>query len=215
MAAVLCLDFDDAVLSNDITAAILERFAGLEAGSPLPGTEAERIHTLRAAVSRIEAPRADLVAFVREKACVRDGFVDLVRWCNEHGWAPMVVTHAFDLAVGAVLRDPGLDRVAVHAGRMRFAYRWRLTYLSPRGVEVQDGFQLSYVAAMRQAGDFVAMVCGPATSPEAATAASVAFVPPPRPSPGRHAREWRDFTDIVAFLEGDARRETEEDTTAG
>lgn len=207
MAAVLCLDFDDAVLSNDITAAILERFAGVEAGSPLPGTEAERIHTLRAAVSRIEAPRADLVAFVREKARVRDGFVDLVRWCYAHGWAPMVVTHAFDLAVGAVFHDPGLDHVAVHAGRMRFAYRWRLTYLSPRGVELQDGFQLSYVAAMRQAGDFVAMVCGPGTSSDAAAAARIAFVPPPVPADAPHIRPWQSFADVTGFLERERERQ--------
>ena len=45
-----------------------------------------------------------------------------------------------------------------HCGRTRQVYRWRLTYASPRGVELEEGFLLSYAAALRDAGDLVVYV---------------------------------------------------------
>ncbi|KAA0234227.1 hypothetical protein EDM76_08930 [bacterium] len=207
VAAILCLDFDHVVLTNSITESLLERFAGGIPGGLQLRAEGERIRVLAAAFARIEAPRDELLAFVLENARPREGLLDLVRWCSERGWTPLIVTHAFDLAVGAVLRDLGLDRVAFHAGRARFAYRWRLSYLSPRGVELQDGFQLSYVAALRQAGDLVAMVGGPGTSSDAAAAASIAFVPPPVPADAPHIRPWQSFADVTGFLERERERQ--------
>jgi len=94
--------------------------------------------------------------------------------------------------------------VARHAGRTRFAYRWRVNYYSPRGVEVQDGFQLSYITAFRSAGDSVALVGGPTTSAAAAVQANVVFARNDlreRLGEGRpDVRGWNSFRDIVAVL---------------
>lgn len=207
MASVLCLDFDNVIVEQDLTALVLERFApGEPEESHAPG-EGARIRALQSAFARVEASPEELLAFVREMARPRDGLDALYDWCRDHDWMPVIVSHGFGFAVGAVLHDLGLDRVPFHAGRARFAYRWRLSYLSPRGVELQDGFQLSYVSSLRQAGDFVAMVGGPHTSTQAVKAANVAFVPdlgaasPASGAPRRY--EWRTFSDVLVVLDRD------------
>jgi 2-hydroxy-3-keto-5-methylthiopentenyl-1-phosphate phosphatase len=178
VANVLCLDFDDTVVLDNTARQLFERFA---APGWLDAQDAYRAGRLTveqfnsAALAEIEAPLADLQAFVRESARVRDGFPDLIDWAHWHGWLVLVVSNGFDLYVNPVLDDLGLDRVARHAGRARFDYRWRVTYFSPRGVELQDGFKLSYAAALKAAGDFVAYVGDGASDVAAATVASAVF----------------------------------------
>ena len=209
MASVLCLDFDNVIVEQDLTALILERFDPGGLDECRASAEGARIRFLQSAFARVEASPEEILAFVRETARPREGLAALCDWCRDHDWMPVIVSHGFGFAVGAVLHDLGLDRVPFHAGRARFAYRWRLSYLSPRGVELQDGFQLSYVSSLRQAGDFVAMVCGPHTSTEAAKAANVVFVPAlsaASPASGApRSYEWRTFADVLAVLDRDSR----------
>jgi 2-hydroxy-3-keto-5-methylthiopentenyl-1-phosphate phosphatase len=161
VAHILCLDFDGTVVPCDTTSEVLARFAG---------GDMERLREMRArgemtveqfnaaALRTVEATREELSAFVAALASAREGFagaVDRARWT---GWAPMVVSTAFDFAVAAVLDGQGLDRLARHTGRTSREYRWRVRYLSPRGVDLEDGFVLSYLAALRAAGDTVVYV---------------------------------------------------------
>jgi len=127
------------------------------------------------ALDLVDATRDDLVASYAKSPVHGRACSSLTDWCHWHGWLVAVVSNGFDFAVGTVLDDLKLDRIARHAGRTRFTYRWRVNYYSPRGVEVQDGFQLSYVTAFRSAGDFVAMVGGSGTASDAALQAADVF----------------------------------------
>lgn len=178
MANVLCLDFDDTIVLDNTARQLFERFAAPAWRDAQDAYRAGRLTVEQfnaAALSEIEAPLADLQAFVRESVRVRDGFLELVDWAHWHGWLVMVVSNGFDLYVNPVLDDLGLDRVARHAGRARFDYRWRVTYFSPRGVELQDGFKLSYAAALKAAGDFVVYAGDGASDVPAAKLASAVF----------------------------------------
>lgn len=178
VAAVICLDFDDTIVLDNTARQIFEQFAG-------PGWQAlqdeyrngrltvEQYNA--AALDLVEAKEGELVAFVRDNARVRDGFFELIDWAHWHGWLVVVVSNGFDLYVDTVLGDLGVDRVARHTGRARFDYRWRVRYLSPRGIEVLEGFKLSYAAAFKNAGDFVVYVGDGASDVEAATLAQVVF----------------------------------------
>ena len=154
MASVLWLDFEGVVVEAGLTDAIIAEF-----GRPAPdadGDGSER--SLAAAIAEFEAPREEVESRVRELARLRPGFEELVGWAQWHGWLPIVISTAPDVCVETVLEDPGFDRVTRHCGRTRQVYRWRLTYASPRGVELEEGFLLSYAAALRDAGDLVVYV---------------------------------------------------------
>lgn len=168
MASVLWLDFEGVAVEAGLTEAIMAEFAARppEAGADTPET------ALAAAMAEFEAPREEVEARVRELARPRPGFAELVGWAQWHGWLPVVVTLAPDVCVDAVLDEAGLDRVARHCGRTRQVYRWRLTHASPRGVELDEGFLLSYAAAFRDAGDCVAHVGADAAGAEAARLAA-------------------------------------------
>ena len=95
---------------------------------------------------------------MRELARLRPGLDELLGWAQWHGWLPIVVSTAPDVCVETALEDARFDRVTRHCARTRQVYRWRLTYASPRGVELEEGFLLSYAAALRDTGDLVLYV---------------------------------------------------------
>lgn len=161
MANMLCLDFDDTVVLKDIAAQVLERFAP-------PGWKDLRIRRRSgelsleqysaAALALIETQRDEIVEFALSVAEPRDGFMELLDWAHWNDWQPAVVSNGWDLYIDPILAKLGADRVMRHCGRTRFAYQWQLRYFSPRGVELADGFKLSYISSYREHGDFVAFV---------------------------------------------------------
>jgi 2-hydroxy-3-keto-5-methylthiopentenyl-1-phosphate phosphatase len=160
VAHVLCFDFDDTIVLDNTARRIFERFAAPAWREDEEAYRSGRLSVEQynaAAIDRIDpsVTREEIERFVLETATVRNGFVELVDWAAWHGWLPVVVSNGFDLYVDAVLDSLGLDRVARHAGRTTRGYRWRVRYLSPRGIELAAGFKLSYAQAFRAAGDFV------------------------------------------------------------
>jgi 2-hydroxy-3-keto-5-methylthiopentenyl-1-phosphate phosphatase len=172
MASVICLDFDDTLVLDNTARQVFEQFAD-------PGWRrfAADYRDGRLSVEQFNAAAFDLISvdisgeiirrFAAETARPRDGVLELTDWAHWHGWLVAVVSNGFDLYVDPVLDKLGLDRVARHCGRTSSEYRWRVRYFSPRGIEVSEGFKLSYAAAFRNAGDFV-VYCGDGASDIAA-----------------------------------------------
>ncbi|HCV00655.1 MAG: hypothetical protein CL897_00995 [Dehalococcoidia bacterium] len=154
MASVLWLDFEGVVVEAGLTNALLKEFAVQPPMASLKHPEL----LLAAAISEFEAPRTVVEEWVRDHAMVRPGLEDLVGWAQWHGWLPIIVSTAPDLCVETVLEDSAFDRVTRHCGRTQQIYRWRLTYSSPKGIELEEGFLLSYAAALRDAGDLIVYV---------------------------------------------------------
>lgn len=211
MAAVICLDFDDTVVLDNTARQIFERFAAPGWREHEAAYSAGRISVEQfnaAAMDLVEASEDEIRAFVREVARPREGLLTLTDWAHWHGWLTVVVSNGFDLYVDTALDDLGLDRLARHAGRARFLYRWRVTYLSPRGVEIEEGFKLSYAAAFRGAGDFVVYVGDGESDVEAARMAPVVFARDTLLArlEGEHPAiyPFETFDDVVAVLDREA-----------
>ncbi|GAB4320995.1 MAG: hypothetical protein Kow0010_01130 [Dehalococcoidia bacterium] len=213
MAAIVWLDFEGAVVGDGLTAAFFEAFApSIWAGvRDAPGRgEMTREQALIAAMGAVEAPEDAMRAWVRDHARVAPDLYDLTDWAHWHGWLPIVVSTAPDLLVDTVLDDLGLDRITRHCPRAQFHYRWRLTYFSPRGVEIEDRFAVAYAAAFRRAGDFVAYVGADPAGSEAAQLAQVTFARDgllhALGGPDGRIREWTSLRDVKDALdrEGEA-----------
>jgi len=205
---VLCFDFDDTIVLDNTARQIFERFAAegwrdAEAAYHAGRLSVEQYNA--AALDLIEAPVEEMRAYVRQAARVREGFLELLDWAHWHDWQAMVVSNGFDFYVDEVLDGLGLDRIARHAGRTRRDYRWRVTYYSPRGIEVQERFKVSYAAALANAGDFVAYVGDGASDVEAAGVAGAVFARSTLLEALRGGRErvfgFETFDDVRAVLE--------------
>lgn len=176
MANVLCLDFDDTVVLDNTWRQFLARFTDSDAweekvGQPRARGELSVEQANAAGLDLIDlaVTRDELEAFALEVARPREGLLELTDWAHWQGWLTVVVSLGFDFYVNPVLDRLGLDRVARHTGRASNAYRWRGRYFSPRGIEVEEDFKLSYARAFRDAGDFVVYV-GDGESDEAPAA---------------------------------------------
>ncbi|MGI8925948.1 MAG: HAD-IB family phosphatase [Tepidiformaceae bacterium] len=211
MAAIICLDFDDTIVLDNTARQIFERFGG-EGWRGAEAAYGRREMSLEeynaAAMEGVLAGREEIAAFVRTVARPRAGLLELTDWAHWNGWLPIVVSNGFDLYVDPVLDDLGLDRVARHCGRARFTYRWRITYLSPRGVELGEGFKVSYAAAFKLGGDFVVYVGDGRSDVEAARLAPAVFARDTlwEQLKDEHARiyPFETFHDVLRVLEQEA-----------
>jgi 2-hydroxy-3-keto-5-methylthiopentenyl-1-phosphate phosphatase len=210
---VLCLDFDDTIVLENTARQVFERFADsrwrdIEAEYHAGAMSVEQYNAAALDLIDTQVSPDDLAAFVRGVARPRAGLAELADWAHWNGWSLAVVSNGFDFYVNPILDDLGLDRVARHAGRTRRAYRWRVRYLSPRGIEITEGFKVAYARAFRDAGDFVAYVGDGASDEAAARMAPVVFARSTllERLSGAHARvfPFETFHDVVAVLERDA-----------
>ncbi|MCC7365535.1 MAG: HAD-IB family phosphatase [Dehalococcoidia bacterium] len=180
MAAVLTLDFDDTIITGNLTRALFERFAEPawrdHAAAYSRGEISVEQYNARAfdAVP-VSVTREEIAAFAVAEAEVRPGFHELLDWAHWNDWLVVVVSNGLDIAVDAVLDHLGVERVARHAGRTRAGYRWRVRFYSPRGIEIEEGFKLAYASSLRATGDFVAYVGDGASDVDAARLAPVVF----------------------------------------
>lgn len=213
MAAVLCLDFDGTVVKQDIASRILERFADAAWQDLREQRQEGRLTPEQfnaAALDLVDAEAADMAELAVEVAEPRDGLLELLDWTHWNGWMSAILSTGWDLYIDPILDKLGVDRVTRHCGRARFNYRWRLRYLSPRGIEVVDGFALSYVAAYRDQGDFVCYVGSGLDGAEAARLADAVFARDELQATlhesERPLHTFNTFHDVTAILERDAER---------
>ena len=207
MANILCLDFDDTIVMENAARLVFERFAAphwreFEARYHDGQLSVEQFNA--AVLDTIDAGGDELREFAVNAVTVRPGFIELLDWAHWNGWLATVVSNGFDFYVDGVLDSLGLDRVARHSGRTRQDYRWRVTYFSPRGVALEEGFKLSYAAAFQNAGDFVAYVGDGASDVPAARLAQAVFARDTllQRLDGEHPRlfPFETFEDVTATL---------------
>lgn len=213
MAGTICIDFDDTIVKNDLAAQILERFAG--PGWPeLRERRRARLLTLEqysaAALDLVQATREELVEFALDAAEPRDGLLELLDWAHWNGWNAAVVSNGWNLYIDPVLERLGADRLARHCGRASFVYRWRLRYLSPRGIELVDGFKTSYASEFKQVGDALVWVGDGPSDLEPAELSDAVFARDALLAElhGRRDRlyEFADLGDVVTVLEQEGRQ---------
>jgi 2-hydroxy-3-keto-5-methylthiopentenyl-1-phosphate phosphatase len=145
------------------------------------------------------------VEFALSVAEPREGLMELLDWAHWNDWQAAVVSNGWDLYIDPILAKLGADRVLRHCGRTRFAYQWQLRYFSPRGVELADGFKVSYIASYREHGDYVAFVGDGPSDVTPARLAHTVFARDILWDELRHehsrVREFETFHDVRVVLE--------------
>lgn len=198
MVRVLCIDYEGALVRQDVPAAIFERFAN--SGwrvlyDEFRRGERARESYLAEALRLVEASRDEVIAYAAELAKLEPGLPELYDWAHWNDWALVVLSDGFDFYVEPSLDGLGLPRLPRACAGTSARYRWRAQYLSPRGIALESHFKLAYVQAYRNVGDFVVYVGGDG-APEAANAAGYCLA---RGTLG--VAQFEGLADVVALLE--------------
>lgn len=175
---MLWMDFGVVAEPGDALARLMQAHARTEwdtATEAVAGGKLTREQAVARTISTVQLDAPALAEATRAVAKPAPELHALQDWAHWHGWFGVVAGAVPDVVMNAVLDDARLTRVARHAGRLRFVYQWRLSFLSPRGVEVEDGFTVGYMAAFQRAGDLVVYVGDDAGDIEAARMAHAVF----------------------------------------
>jgi 2-hydroxy-3-keto-5-methylthiopentenyl-1-phosphate phosphatase len=207
----ICIDFDDTIVERDIAAQLLDQFAH-SSWRELREQFGRRELTLEqysaAALDLVDATPEELVAFALDVARPRAGLLELADWAQWNGWHVAVVSSGWDVYINPILDSLGAERLPRHCGRARFTYRWRLQYLSARGIELTDGFKLSYASAFREAGDTLVWVGDGRSDVTSAALSDSVFARSVLLEELATARDrvfpFETFHDVVAVLEREA-----------
>ena len=215
VAALICLDFDDTIITENMSRLVFDQFAEpgwreIQAQYGRGEISVEQANAGCVDLIPVTTSPAEIGDFAVARAELRPGLLDLADWALWHDWQLAVVSNGLDCYVHPILDAAGLDRMVRHCGRTERTYRWRARYDSPRGIEIQDRFKVSYVAAFRAAGDFVAYAGDGASDVEAARMAPAVFARDTllERLEAEHPRlfPFETFHDIIAVLERESGR---------
>ncbi len=148
---VIQCDFDGTVTIEDVSFAILEKFAKgdwrrfldeYRAGKITVGGFNARAFSL---VKESEKTQTDYILASPELR-IRAGFPELVGYCGQHGIRFAIVSNGLEYYIKAILASMGLDHVDVHAAQSRFnSVGMEVSFTGPDGGTVDDSFKETYV----------------------------------------------------------------------
>ena len=133
---ILC-DFDDTVAEQNVAQLLLARFSTIDwqgLQRRFRNGEVTLKEYQEQAFRHLGQPRDALQWHVRDAATLRDGFVQLARYCRQNGVELAIVSHGLDFYVEALLRKYGLEDIPYYAVEANFTgdgmgYTYRYTAL--------------------------------------------------------------------------------------
>lgn len=141
-------DFDGTIVTEDLGLELLKAFADPgweELERAYEAGEIDLQECLSGQFALIRRPRAELEAFVGQRAQVRPGFAELTYFCRQQNIPFLIVSGGLDFYIQQVLDSVGLGNLDYLAARTRF---------TPQGIEVAlpsaDGHADFKVAVVRQ-----------------------------------------------------------------
>lgn len=122
MIAVLC-DFDDTAAQQNVAQLLLERFCPLDIQSYRERFRSGEI-TLKQyqeeLFAAVRQSRDTLMGHARENARLREGFVEMARYCRQHAIPLAIVTCGLDFYVQGLLERYGLEDLPYYAVETNF-----------------------------------------------------------------------------------------------
>jgi 2-hydroxy-3-keto-5-methylthiopentenyl-1-phosphate phosphatase len=149
-------DFDGTLTIEDVSFHILDEFTGASWRLLLDDYMHGKIsvNCFNSAVFRmVKADKETLERFVREKAAVRPGFLELLDVCRERGFRFYIVSNGVMFYIETVLEMLGVHNIELTAAHAIFqpdgVDSW---YEDPDGLRIEDCFKESYTKRFLQQG---------------------------------------------------------------
>ena len=206
---IIQCDFDGTITEEDIGFLLLDTFAEGDWRKWLQQYMENKIsvgHFNANAFAMVKVGKEDLLDVARGKVRLRDGFHELVGYCQSRGFRFVIVSNGLDFYIKSILEDAGLGDIEVHAAQTRFhPSRLEVQYIGPDDTLLDSDFKKAYIQTFLKQGYRVIYVGnGPSDFPPAVHAHHI-FA---RDGLLDRCREmnlecesFNDFNDIIKSLE--------------
>jgi 2-hydroxy-3-keto-5-methylthiopentenyl-1-phosphate phosphatase len=207
MPMLIQCDFDGTITVEDMGFYLLDTFAKGDWRQWLEQYHSGQITVGEfnsRAFATLRAPKEELLAAIRSETRLRDGFVELVDYCQRKGFRLAIVSNGVDFYINAVLNDAGLGNVEAHAATSRF-HPGGLTvqYIGPDGTPIDNDFKAAYTRLFLEQGYEVVYV---GNGPSDANPASLSHHIFARDGLLKHFKErnlpCQPFTDMHDVIKG-------------
>jgi 2-hydroxy-3-keto-5-methylthiopentenyl-1-phosphate phosphatase len=162
MALIIQCDFDGTVTVEDMGFFLLDNFAGKEWRKWLEQYRNDRITVGEfnsKAFATVRAAKEELLSATLGRVKLRDGFPELVGYCQEKGLRLAVVSNGLDFYINSILNHSGLGEVEAYAARTWFRPGGlKVQYIGPDGVPLDSDFKAAYTKLFLKEGYQVAYV---------------------------------------------------------
>jgi len=149
-------DFDGTLTIGDVSFKILDEFTGLSWRTLLGDYLQGKISVNRfnsTVFGMVKADRDTLERFVREKAVIRPGFLELLDICRERNFRFVIVSNGVMFYIETILKMLGVHDIEVAAAKAIFRPEGMESwYEDPDGKRIEDGFKESYARRFLQQG---------------------------------------------------------------
>ncbi len=157
MTIIQC-DFDGTVTLEDVSFAILEKFAEGDWRRFLRQYHEGKI-TVAAfnakAFSLVKASEKVQLDYVLSSfgVQIRPGFPELLDYCARHHIEFVIVSNGLEYYIRAILVKLGLDHIDIHAAKSRSnSHGMEVSFIGPDGKPLDDSFKEAYVQHFRTKG---------------------------------------------------------------
>jgi len=150
MSMIVQCDFDGTITEEDVSFALLDAFAQGDWRKLWQQYRENKISVgdfNAKAFATVKASREELLEVVRSEAKLRDGFHELVTYCQRRGFRLVIVSNGLDFYIASILNDAGLGDIEVHAAQTQFRRGGlRVQYIGPDGTPLSSDFKEAYTA---------------------------------------------------------------------
>jgi 2-hydroxy-3-keto-5-methylthiopentenyl-1-phosphate phosphatase len=158
---IIQCDFDGTLTVEDMGFYLLDTFAG---GDWRQWLEQYRDNKITVgefnsrAFATVRAAKEEMLATLSQVK-LRDGFPELVGYCQKRGLRLAVVSNGLDFYIASILADAGLGDVEAHAARTWFRPGGlKVKYIGPDGTPLDSDFKAAYTRFFLKEGYKVAYV---------------------------------------------------------
>jgi 2-hydroxy-3-keto-5-methylthiopentenyl-1-phosphate phosphatase len=156
MKTLVQCDFDGTITEKDVSFELLDLFANGDWRRLLGEYREGKISVGRFntnAFAMVKASKQSLLEVVKGKVKIREGFGELVNFCQRSGFRLVIVSNGLDFYIEAILKDLGLESIKVFAAKTRFSPQGiQVQYIGPDGRGVEDSFKEMYVSSFLASG---------------------------------------------------------------
>ena len=156
MKILVQCDFDGTVTEEDTSFLLLDTFAQGDWRALLRDYRGHKISVGKfntQAFAMVKTDKPTLLEELKGKVKVRDGFHELVNYCQRRGFRLVIVSNGLDFCIEATLNDIGLQNIEVHAAQTSFhSEGMKVQYVGPDGKRLEDSVKEAYIISFLKLG---------------------------------------------------------------
>lgn len=149
-------DFDGTITEQDVSFLLLDAFANEDWRRLLDDYRADRIsvnYFNTSAFAMVKEDKQTLLEFMKGRVKVRDGFRELLDYCQRKGFHFVIVSNGLDFYIEKILGEMGINNIEVFAAQTRFTPEsLKVQYIGPDGSQLDSGFKEAYVRLFQGKG---------------------------------------------------------------